>query len=42
MEYTAVKNRIHALLTTHGIVIDKTDIFGKRGMKKTEEAIGIP
>ncbi len=38
-ESTAIKNGIHALLTMHGIVIDETDIFGKRGMKKIEEAV---
>jgi hypothetical protein len=39
MESTAIKNRIHAILAMHGIVIDETDIFRKRGMRKIEEAI---
>ena len=38
-ESTAIKNRIHAILAMHGIAIDESDIFGKRGMRKIEEAI---
>ncbi len=30
---TMIKNRVHAILTSAGISIDATDIFGKRGMK---------
>ena len=37
-ECTAVKNRIHAMLAMHGIAINETDIFGKRGLRKIEEA----
>ena len=38
-ESTAIKNRIHAILAMHGIAIDESDIFGKRCMRKIEEAI---
>ena len=34
---TMIKNRIHAFLTSYGITIDKTDIFGRSGMKKIRE-----
>ena len=37
-EVTMIKNRIHALLTMHGISIDATDIFGRRGMREIEES----
>ena len=37
-ECTAVKNGIHAMLAMHGIAISETDIFGKRGLRKIEEA----
>ena len=37
-EVTMIKNRIHALLTMHGISIDATDIFGRRGMREMEES----
>ena len=37
-ECTAVKNRIHAMLAMHGIAINETDILGKRGLRKIEEA----
>ena len=30
---TMIKNRVHAILTSAGISIDATDIFGKKGMK---------
>ncbi|HLH86319.1 MAG TPA: transposase [Thermoplasmataceae archaeon] len=30
---TMLKNRVHAILTSAGISIDATDIFGKRGVK---------
>ena len=33
-----IKNRIHALLTMHGISVDATDIFGKKGMREIEES----
>ncbi|MGC8562673.1 MAG: IS110 family transposase [Thermoplasmata archaeon] len=35
-EVTMIKNRIHALLTMHGIKIDATDIFGRKGMREIE------
>ena len=37
-EVTMIKNRIHALLTIHGIRIDATDIFGRRGMREIEKS----
>ena len=37
-ESTAIKNRIHAILAMHGIAIDESDTFGKRGMRKIENA----
>ena len=37
-ESTVVKNRVHAILAMHGVVIDETDIFGRHGIKKIEEA----
>lgn len=33
-EVTMIKNRIHALLSLHGIRIEATDIFGRRGMRE--------
>lgn len=38
-EVTMIKNRIHALLSLHGIRIDATDIFGKRGMREIEQSL---
>ncbi|MGC8506604.1 MAG: IS110 family transposase, partial [Thermoplasmata archaeon] len=35
-EVTMIKNRIHALLSMHGIRIDATDIFGRKGMREIE------
>ena len=35
-EVTMIKNRIHALLTMHGISIDATDIFGRKGFREIE------
>ncbi|MEM0134468.1 MAG: transposase [Thermoplasmatales archaeon] len=37
-EVTVIKNRIHALLSSHGIRVDATDIFGRRGMREIEES----
>lgn len=37
-EVTMIKNRIHALLTMHGITIDATDIFGRKGFREIEES----
>ena len=37
-EVTMIKNRIHALLTVHGIKIDATDIFGRKGIRGIEES----
>ena len=37
-EVTMIKNRIHAILSLHGIRIDATDIFGRRGMREMEES----
>ena len=37
-EVTVIKNRIHALLTMHGISIDATDIFGRKGFREIEES----
>ena len=38
-ESTVVKNRVHAILSMHGVVIYETDIFGKRGKRKIEDCI---
>ena len=35
-EVTMIKNRIHALLTIHGIRIDATDIFGRKGFREID------
>ena len=37
-EVTMIKNRVHALLTMHGIIVDATDIFGRKGMREMEES----
>ena len=37
-EVTMIKNRIHALLTMHGIIVDATDIFGRKGLREIEES----
>ena len=34
---TVIKNRIHAILALHGLRIDATDIFGRRGLREIEE-----
>ena len=36
-EITMIKNRVHAILTKHGISIHATDIFGRRGLREIEE-----
>jgi len=38
-EVTAVKNKIHAILSLHGITVDATDIFGRKGMREIEESL---
>ena len=35
-ELTLKKNKIHALLTSYGIIIKATDPFGKKGLKEIE------
>ncbi len=37
-DITAIKNRIHAILTRNGISITATDIFGKRSLNKILES----
>jgi transposase len=37
-EVTMIKNRIHALFSLHGIRVDATDIFGRKGMREIEES----
>ena len=38
-----LKNRVHAILTKHGITIHATDIFGRRGIRSiTEESTKLP
>ncbi len=27
-----IKNRVHAILTSHGIIVPASDIFGRRGL----------
>ncbi|MHB1622178.1 MAG: IS110 family RNA-guided transposase [Cuniculiplasma sp.] len=42
-DMTVLKNRVHALLSGHGILIESTDIFGRSGMKKiTAESTKLP
>ena len=37
------KNRVHAILTRHGIIIHATDIFGRRGIRSIlEESSKLP
>ena len=33
-DITMVKNRIHAILTKHGIIIHASDIFGRKGLRE--------
>ena len=37
-DITMIKNRIHALLSSHGMVIDASDIFGKKGISQIYNA----
>jgi hypothetical protein len=38
-----LKNRVHAILTRHGIIINATDIFGRRGIRSIlEESSKFP
>jgi transposase len=37
-EITMIKNRIHALLSSYGIAIDATDVFGKKGIAQIHSA----
>ena len=37
-DITMIKNIIHALLSSHGMVIDASDIFGKRGISQIYSA----
>ena len=42
-ELNMLKNRVHAILTKHGITIHATDIFGRRGIRSiTEESTKLP
>jgi transposase len=40
-ETTMLKNRIHAILSSQGVSIDATDIFGKKGISEIEKASKI-
>ncbi|MFG1555421.1 MAG: IS110 family transposase [Thermoplasmataceae archaeon] len=40
-EITKLKNRIHAVLTRHGISIPASDIFGKRGLRLIESRSSV-
>jgi transposase len=40
-EITMLKNRIHAILTGHGISVPATDIFGNRGLRIIESRSAI-
>ena len=35
-EITLKKNKVHALLTSYGIIIKATDSFGKKGLREIE------
>ena len=37
-DITAIKNRVHAILTRNGVSITATDIFGKRSINKILES----
>jgi len=37
-EITAIKNKVHAVLASHGITITASDIFGKRSLNKILES----
>lgn len=37
-DITMIKNRINALLSSHGMVIDASDIFGKKGISQIYNA----
>jgi len=37
-ETTVLKNRVHAILSSYGISIDATDIFGKKGVAEIQKA----
>ena len=37
-EITLKKNKVHALLTSYGIIIKATDPFGKKGLKEIENS----
>jgi transposase len=42
-EITMLKNRAHAILSGHGMIIESTDIFGKSGIRKiTAESAKLP
>ncbi len=42
-EMNMLKNRVHAILTRHGIIINATDIFGRRGIRSIlEESSKFP
>ena len=40
-DITMLKNRIHALLSSYGISIEATDIFGKKGIAEIKKASSI-
>ncbi|MEM3290956.1 MAG: transposase, partial [Candidatus Micrarchaeaceae archaeon] len=37
-DITALKNRVHSILTKYGISVDRTDIFGRIGMMDMERS----
>ena len=42
-EINMLKNRVHSILTGHGIIIHATDIFGRRGIRSIlEESSNLP
>ena len=42
-EMNMLKNRVHSILTGHGIIIHATDIFGRRGIRSIlEESSKLP
>ena len=40
-DITMLKNKIHALLSSHGLVIDASDTFGKRGISQIYGALKL-
>ncbi|WP_337860631.1 hypothetical protein, partial [Ferroplasma sp.] len=40
-EITLKKNKVHAILTSNGITVKATDLFGKRGLKQINNSMAL-